>query len=55
MNEMNHFCERCDEMPAEVIVIHETYAEAVCTLCKVDEAEYYSEDIVNSENDDIDF
>lgn len=31
-------CERCDLAPAEILVEHSTYGEAICHWCDEDEA-----------------
>ena len=36
-------CERCGEVPADTLVEHVLYAEAVCYPCQRDESERYEE------------
>lgn len=37
MNETETMCERCCEVPADTLVEHVMYAEAICYGCRKDE------------------
>ena len=49
MNDTEMMCERCTETPADTLIEHALYAEAVCNLCITSEVEWYSQEDINGE------
>lgn len=37
MNNTETMCERCTEVPAEILIEHVLYGEAICRACERDE------------------